>query len=346
MKGKGNTGLNMTRNLLSFSRPQRRAIVLFGLLAIAVLVISKVSIFRSASMQDEPFVAINVETTLKVRDSIHSSTYRQNNYKHKQSSYTHAPVHSSHTHTQTSFTTGNLEKFDPNTVSLDQLLAFGLREKAALNIIHYREKGGRFRKPEDLKKLYSLTREEMEVLIPYANIIPDQNPKPFIDDVPPSSDIAAGNTANFDKPKSTSKLIVDVNVADSLTWTLLPGIGAKRASAIINFRSKLGGFASVEQVAETFGLPDSIFQVIKPNLVWESSTMQQLSLNDCTETQLKSHPYITWQLAKLIVAYRNQHGPYQKVEDLLKIHAVQKDWLEKVKPYLKVGDASSMIAKN
>ena len=42
-----------------------------------------------------------------------------------------------------------------------------------------------------------------------------------------------------------------------------PGIGAKLASRIIHFRGKLGGFYQIEQVGETFGLPDSSFQKIK-----------------------------------------------------------------------------------
>jgi DNA uptake protein ComE-like DNA-binding protein len=46
-------------------------------------------------------------------------------------------------------------------------------------------------------------------------------------------------------------------------------------------------------------------------------------------------------MAKIIVAYRNQHGPYQRVDDLLKIHIIQKDWLEKVRPYLKADQAAS-----
>ncbi|NJL77073.1 MAG: helix-hairpin-helix domain-containing protein, partial [Saprospiraceae bacterium] len=36
------------------------------------------------------------------------------------------------------------------------------------------------------------------------------------------------------------------------------------ANRIVKFREALGGFASVEQVAETYQLPDSTFQKIKP----------------------------------------------------------------------------------
>jgi DNA uptake protein ComE-like DNA-binding protein len=337
MKGKTFSSGSITRNYLIFSRSQRRAILLFCLLPLVVIIFSKTSIFTNDESSDEPFVAVKVEESLKVRNLNYSPKQEEASRNNNYSLNTHATVHSNSAHTQTSFTTGNLTNFDPNTATLDQLLALGLREKAALNIIRYREKGGRFRKPEDLKKMYSLTQDEVTRLIPYANIISEHAHSAGVEDGKPSDVASIEVVTPVLKPKPIATLLVDINVADSLTWTLLPGIGAKRASAILKFRSRLGGFVSVDQVGETFGLPDSVFQRIKPSLVWKANTMEQLSLNECTEAQLKSHPYIPWQLAKVIVAYRSQHGPYKQVDDLLKIHAVQKDWFEKVRPYLKAG---------
>ena len=57
--------------------------------------------------------------------------------------------------------------------------------------------------------------------------------------------------------------IIDVNTADTSAFISLPGIGSKLAARIVTFREKLGGFYSVEQIGETYGLPDSTFQKIK-----------------------------------------------------------------------------------
>ena len=59
--------------------------------------------------------------------------------------------------------TGNvlvLFEFDPNTISLDSLQMLGFSYKQALTVIHYREKGGRFRKKEDFSKVEFLTYDE------------------------------------------------------------------------------------------------------------------------------------------------------------------------------------------
>ncbi len=319
--------IHFAENYLSFSRSQRRAMacmVIFGMVFLGYLYRQNMG---QSNAIPEPFVTTEVVTELLVKDTGFSGTYT-NNYQvrnYPENNYVRpgsvAP-------------TGSLFYFDPNTATEDELLALGLREKTAQNIINYRSKGGRFRKPEDLAKLYSLKPDEAERLMPYVRI----------EDEPEANTESGGGFVSTEapverpaSPKLRSDIApVDVNVADSITWMVLPGIGAKRASAILKYRERLGGFISIEQVGETFGLPDSVFQKIQPGLTIGGGKIEQLSINTATEAELKAHPYIGWQIAKIIVAYRNQHGAYKSVDDLLKIYVIKKDWLEKTRPYLKV----------
>ena len=60
---------------------------------------------------------------------------------------------------------------------------------------------------------------------------------------------------------------MDVNSADTTALIDLPGIGSKLALRIINFREKLGGFYAIEQLKETYGLPDpAFFPILKYQL--------------------------------------------------------------------------------
>jgi DNA uptake protein ComE-like DNA-binding protein len=322
---------------LSFSRTQRRAILVISIIATAALLVSRSGIFENEVLASDPFVASEVSSELVARDtSNHFSPYTPYATPSNHTNYTHP---SRKTAPEASFQSGTLASFDPNTVTLEQLIEMGLREKAARNLVNYRSKGGRFHTAEDLGKLYGMRPEELEVLLPLVRIDTEEKTEMVASVETFHADVEVPNPTTT-KSKSFN-LVVDVNLADSLTWTMLPGIGAKRASSILRFRSKLGGFASADQVGETFGLPDSVFQKIRPHLQWSAGAMEQLSLNEATEADLKSHPYINWQMAKIIVAYRNQHGPYQRVDDLLKIHIIQKDWLEKVRPYLKAEQSAS-----
>ena len=127
---------------------------------------------------------------------------------------------------------------------------------------------------------------------------------------------------------------VDINAGDSAAFDALPGIGGSYSRRIINFRNRLGGFYKVEQIAETFGLPDSVFQKIKPLLKISGNDVKKLNVNTAKEEELKAHPYIRWQLAKVITEYKKQHGDFKTLQDLKKIMTIDEETYNKISPYL------------
>ena len=90
------------------------------------------------------------------------------------------------------------------------------------------------------------------------------------------------------------------------------------------------------QVSETFGLPDSTFQKIKQYLKLENAVVRKININTATVDELKVHPYIRYSLANPIIAYRNEHGLFSKVEDIKKVMAVTDDIYNKIVAYLAV----------
>ncbi|SFP64138.1 ComEA family DNA-binding protein [Parafilimonas terrae] len=150
--------------------------------------------------------------------------------------------------------------FDPNTLSEDGFVRLGLSPKTAHTIINYRSKGGHFRKPEDLRKIYSLAKADADRIIPYVRIAPEN--KPTI--------TSSGNSQPGEKPKPSYAFNqlkkTEINSASVEDWKAFPGIGDVLANRIVKFRTSMGGFKSVDQVAKTYGLSDSVFQVIKPYL--------------------------------------------------------------------------------
>jgi len=127
---------------------------------------------------------------------------------------------------------------------------------------------------------------------------------------------------------------VEINTADSTALDALPGIGPYFARHIVMYRNKLGGFYSIEQVKEVYGLSDSTFQEIKPYLTIKAGNIHTINVNTATKEQLKAHPYIRWQLANMIVDYRNQHGKFAAIDDLKKIQLITDEVFAKIKPYL------------
>lgn len=217
--------------------------------------------------------------------------------------------------------------FDPNTADKKIMSQNDIPQHVINTIIKYRNSGGSFSTKEDLKKIYTLTEEVYQKIEPFIEI-----------KLMSKSD--STNTKRFDdsfskQEKDITNIIIDINNSTAEDWQLLHGIGPSFSKRIITFRDKLGGFYSVEQVGETYGLPDSTFQQIKTHLIL-SSISHQININHATENDLKSHPYISWNQAKLILSYRNMHGGFSHVNELLEISAFKKEWFEKVKHYLKV----------
>ncbi|MBL0145686.1 MAG: helix-hairpin-helix domain-containing protein [Chitinophagaceae bacterium] len=137
----------------------------------------------------------------------------------------------------------------------------------------------------------------------------------------------------YDKLKYTPS-VIDINSADTTAFIALPGIGSKLAQRITAFRDKLGGFYKIEQVAETFGLPDSTFQKIKPRLSVNSSAIKKYNINTATVDEMKTHPYIRYNIANAIIQYRNQHGNFSNVADVKKIMIIDETIFAKISPYL------------
>jgi DNA uptake protein ComE-like DNA-binding protein len=223
---------------------------------------------------------------------------------------------------------GELFYFDPNSLPEAGWIKLGVREKTAKTIQNYIAKGGRFNKPEDIGKIWGLHEDEVNSLLPFVRIL--QKPETGF-----SSYKTQNSEKNYEKPKYANAA-VDVNKADTAAFISLPGIGNKLAVRIVAFREKLGGFYKIEQVAETFALPDSTFQKIKNRLVISSNNVKKLNINTATVDELKVHPYIRYNIANGLVQYRLQHGSFSAVADIKKIMMVTDEIYDKVAPYLTI----------
>lgn len=213
--------------------------------------------------------------------------------------------------------------FDPNTLTPSGWKKLGVKEKTVQTIMRYLSKGGRFRKPDDIEKIWGMPQKLASALIPYVQIAEEKKL------------VREYANSGYQPAKShAASLSVDINESDTTAWKALPGIGSKLSQRIVQFRNRLGGFYSISQVAETYGLPDSVFQKIKPMLTMDGTQVKKMNINTATKDELKEHPYIRYTLAKLIVEYRSQHGPFSEVKDLLNIMAFDRVTLDKLSAYL------------
>jgi competence protein ComEA len=233
-------------------------------------------------------------------------------------------------------------RFDPNTLDESGWKRLGLRDKTAATITRYLAKGGRFREPDDLLKIYGLRESDKARLLPYVSIQSgtaatrtETHRLPLRDAHPSINAIQEASGTSIGQARYTRKSFhdIDINNADSSEWRTLPGIGATLSLRIIKYREKLGGFYRADQVAEVFGLQDSIYQSIRPYLVCKAET-GKISINEATREQLEQHPYLKRPLARAIIDYRSQHGLFKDLEDLKNLIMITPDLFNRIAPYL------------
>lgn len=220
--------------------------------------------------------------------------------------------------------------FDPNTAALEDLTRLGLSSKTAGTLIRYREKGGVFRLKADLKKVYGIREQDYKRLEAFISL--PEHPATTASREPLLTNDQAPQAVQASYVSPTP-VLVDINQSTATDWQRLYGIGPALSGRIVKFRDKLGGFTHIDQVAETYGLPDSTFQSIRSHLK-VSPLNKMIAINSVSAKELQSHPYIQWQQANVIIAYREQHGPFQTLEDLSKVLALKADFIQRIKPYI------------
>jgi competence protein ComEA len=246
------------------------------------------------------------------------------------------------------------EVFNPNKASSELLISLGLPISLSKRIVNYRSKGGSFKIKSDIKKIYGFTDSLFSIYAPYIDL-PDvytiekgtqlatfsTNKK---DVVGSESDIVKSGSAsdlrlsknNFAEGKASSALkILDINEADSSALIRIKGIGPKISARIIKYRNSLGGFISMQQLDEIYGLiPEVREELIQVFYISVDYSPAKISINNADFQSLSKHPYIGYQKAKAIINYRDQHGAYYNVDDLMKVKLLAEEEIIKFAPYI------------
>lgn len=216
--------------------------------------------------------------------------------------------------------------FDPNHLPESGWQRLGVPAKTAKTIGNFRRRGGRFRVAADLLRIYGLKPGLARELEPWVRFQGDTFPAKVKRE--------SSYPGKRDVKEAALVGIVDINDADSLEWLSLPGIGPYFTSRILRFRRKLGGFFSVDQVAETYGIPDSVFRKVRSWLRCRTGPFRRIDLNRAPPDTLAAHPYINRRLAYRIVNFRNAHGAFRQPGELYQLLDVDSGLIRRIIPYL------------
>lgn len=188
-------------------------------------------------------------------------------------------------------------RFNPNTVSVEELCRLGFSRRQAESIDNYRKKGGRFRRKTDFSKSFVVSDSIYRRLESYI-------------DIP----------------------LVDLNLADSAALDALPGIGGWFASRILEYGRSLGGYSYKEQLMDISRFDKEKYDALSDLITVDPKNVKPYPLWSLPADSLCRHPYIgNYETARAVVLFRENNAPEMwTTEQLAKAGILSSEAAEKM----------------
>lgn len=243
--------------------------------------------------------------------------------------------------------------FDPNTVSTPELRLLGLSEKQAVAFVRYRGSaryGRMFRKPEDIRRVRTMSDAQKDHLVAYAVIPPEKKTEPL--------------------PRQRFAFDPNTVTEDSL---VLLGFPRWQATSIGKYRGdRTGTFRRPTDLRRVGALDSALVEEVIPLIILAplpdtgpatAPTNAALSTNAFTPkapppapasfnvnagnvTTWKQLPGIGEYRAGRIVQHRNKYGGFYTFDQLAATPDLPDSTFRQILPYLRIGPVFRRIAIN
>ena len=136
--------------------------------------------------------------------------------------------------------------------------------------------------------------------------------------------------------KKIEKLVpLDINLATKEDLIKIYGIGPALSDRILKQKELFGGFVSMKQMDDVWGLsPEVIENLNKHFKIASLPKIKKIDINNSSIKELLLFPYFKYALAKAIVTYRSMNGDFKNFEDLTRINGFPIEKLDIIILYL------------
>ena len=172
----------------------------------------------------------------------------------------------------------NYQPFYPDSLSVSEWVALDFSQKQAEAIINFKNSSGGFKEANDLKKVYVISDEKFEELLPYMR---------------------------FASSKASQELF-ELNSANENQLKSIPGIGDVLSKRIVKYRNSIGGFTSYSDLEKVYGLENEVINNIKANTTLAPRAIEKINVNVATKEELTNLPYLDFEIVSLILKERDK----------------------------------------
>jgi len=211
--------------------------------------------------------------------------------------------------------------FNPNFITDYKGYKLGMSVSEIDRLLAFRKQNKYVNSPQEFQAVTQVSDSLLSVISPYFKF-PDwvKNKKEFKDFK------KYDNTAFAKKEKL---VIIDINHATQEDLIKIYGIGEAISLRILKFKESLGGFVSMEQMNDIWGLSPEVIENLNTHFkISAVPTVKKIDINNASMKELASFPYFKYPISKNIVTYRSMNGDIKNSEDLTKINGLS---IEKAK---------------
>jgi|WetSurMetagenome_2_1015567.scaffolds.fasta_scaffold13527_3 competence protein ComEA len=296
---------NSIRDFISLSSAERKGIVVLAIIIALLTGVRAFLAFHTPALKYKEQEMLDSE----------SGHFQQQFAGHDTSVY-----HRKHVESKRDSVVFKEFSFNPNCVNKEDMEQLGFESQQINNILRYRQKGGVFRKKDDLMKIYGMNDALYKRLVPYIKI-------------PPQSGMRF-QLKTKTVPDALARKITDINLADTASLMEVNGIGPVLSKRIVKYRTLLGGFYSINQLREVYGISDTLLVQLNKSFRADTSGIRKININTATEYELMRHPYIGKYTARGIVLYRKTVLHIKNTEELKTNGLLTEAHFEQLKKYL------------
>ncbi|WP_426095927.1 ComEA family DNA-binding protein [Flavobacterium sp. DSR2-3-3] len=202
--------------------------------------------------------------------------------------------------------------FNPNFITDYKGYKLGMSVEQIDRLLVFRKKNKYVNSPEEFQNVTKISDSLLNLISPYFKFPDWVNNKKELKEYK--------KRPYIDFSKNEKIVLIDINQATKEDLVKIYGIGEAISVRILKQKETLGGFVSMEQMQDIWGLsPEVIENLITHFKVLAVPRFKKIEVNNASLRELSQFHYFRYALAKEIVTYRSMNGNIKNIEDLTKI---------------------------
>jgi DNA uptake protein ComE-like DNA-binding protein len=217
--------------------------------------------------------------------------------------------------------------FNPNFITDYKGYKLGMSVPEIDRLLAFRKQNKYVNSPEEFQAVTKVSDSLLNTISPYFKF-PDwvKNKKQFKE---------YKNYSHSAFAKKEKVVIIDINKATQEDLIKIYGIGEAISLRILKFKESLGGFVSMEQMNDVWGLSPEVIENLNSHFkVMAVPNVKKIDINNASIKELSQFPYFNYQLARQIVTFRSMNGDFKNSDDLTKIKGLSIDKAKIIALYL------------